>query len=142
MMSPGLYVSLVEVAAMSDLTFRKRFRSSYDSSPSLTLPVKKRYRGMFELILGTDSEEDEEDHTLGLDAMPPTLFVEIDRDVRELYTRSGSVRDRPVHALEAWTGHVDTRMTDTSQEGYDDHRLVHNRVVLGFFMLSGKFSRV
>nr|GFD39135.1 hypothetical protein [Tanacetum cinerariifolium] len=25
--------------------------------------------------------------------MPPTLFAEIDRDVRELYTRSGAVRD-------------------------------------------------
>nr|GEW25112.1 hypothetical protein [Tanacetum cinerariifolium] len=51
---------LVEVAAMSDLTFCKRFRSFYDSSPSLTLPIKKRYRGTSDLILGTDSEEDEE----------------------------------------------------------------------------------
>nr|GEY40066.1 hypothetical protein [Tanacetum cinerariifolium] len=59
-MSPGLSASMVEVAAMSDLAFCKRFRSSYDSSPSPTLPVTKRYRGMSELILGTDSEEDEE----------------------------------------------------------------------------------
>ncbi|GKD65564.1 hypothetical protein Tco_1307672 [Tanacetum coccineum] len=33
------------------------------------------------------------DHTQRLDAMPPTLFVGIDRDVRELYTRLGVVRD-------------------------------------------------
>ncbi|GJS79335.1 hypothetical protein Tco_0729216, partial [Tanacetum coccineum] len=33
------------------------------------------------------------DHTKRLDALPPTLFVNIDRDVRELYTRSGVVRD-------------------------------------------------
>ncbi|GKF74638.1 hypothetical protein Tco_0220970, partial [Tanacetum coccineum] len=33
------------------------------------------------------------DHTQRLDVMPPTLFTEIDRDVRELYTRSGAVRD-------------------------------------------------
>nr|GEY66019.1 hypothetical protein [Tanacetum cinerariifolium] len=31
--------------------------------------------------------------TQRLDAMPQTLFKEIDRDVRELYTRSGAVRD-------------------------------------------------
>nr|GEY17308.1 hypothetical protein [Tanacetum cinerariifolium] len=45
---------------MSDSAFRKRFRSSYDSSPLLTIPVWKRYRGTSELILGTDIEEDEE----------------------------------------------------------------------------------
>nr|GEV26034.1 hypothetical protein [Tanacetum cinerariifolium] len=53
-------VDIADVTAMSDLAFRKRFRSSYDSSPSLTLPARKRYRGASELILGTDSEEDEE----------------------------------------------------------------------------------
>nr|GFB00901.1 hypothetical protein [Tanacetum cinerariifolium] len=44
---------------MSDSAFRKRFRSSYDSSPSPALPVRKRYRGTSELILSTDSEGDE-----------------------------------------------------------------------------------
>nr|GEW18634.1 hypothetical protein [Tanacetum cinerariifolium] len=44
-MSPGLSVSIAEVADMSELAFRKRFRSSYDSSPSSTLLVRKRYRG-------------------------------------------------------------------------------------------------
>nr|GEY68951.1 hypothetical protein [Tanacetum cinerariifolium] len=34
-----------------------------------------------------------QDHTQRLDAMPPTLFVEIDKDARELYTRSRAVRD-------------------------------------------------
>ncbi|GJZ51170.1 hypothetical protein Tco_0605685 [Tanacetum coccineum] len=33
------------------------------------------------------------DHTQHLDALPPTLFADIDRDVRELYTRSGAVKD-------------------------------------------------
>nr|GEY47599.1 hypothetical protein [Tanacetum cinerariifolium] len=57
--------------------FRRRYRSSYEtpsSSSCLTLPVKKRYRGTFELILDTDSEEDEigeedtnEDEGHGLD---------------------------------------------------------------------------
>nr|GEV36409.1 reverse transcriptase domain-containing protein [Tanacetum cinerariifolium] len=40
--------------------FRKRNRSSYEtSSPSLTLRVRKRYRGTSKLILDTDSERDE-----------------------------------------------------------------------------------
>nr|GFC31632.1 hypothetical protein [Tanacetum cinerariifolium] len=43
-MSPILFVSIAEVAPMFDLAFRKRFRSSYDSSSSLTFPVRKRYR--------------------------------------------------------------------------------------------------
>ncbi|GJX64186.1 hypothetical protein Tco_0298529 [Tanacetum coccineum] len=34
-----------------------------------------------------------QDHTQRLDTMPPTLFAEIDRDVRDLYTRSRAVRD-------------------------------------------------
>ncbi|GJR18512.1 hypothetical protein Tco_0967039 [Tanacetum coccineum] len=33
---------------------------------------------------------------------------------------------RPMLALEAWAGHVDTRMNDMSHAGYDDHRLVHD----------------
>ncbi|GJS51948.1 hypothetical protein Tco_0625310 [Tanacetum coccineum] len=66
------------------------------------------------------------DHTQLLDALPPTLFADIDRDVMELYTRSGV---RPVFALEAWAGHVDTRMVDMSRAGYDDHRLIHDMLV-------------
>nr|GEU83590.1 reverse transcriptase domain-containing protein [Tanacetum cinerariifolium] len=84
----------------------------------------------------------------------PTLAMwtdptnEIDRNVRELYTRSRVVRDeifsqryrfrsleheqertavtfgalwRHVLALEACAGRVDTQMTDMSRAGYDDH---------------------
>ncbi|GJT25973.1 hypothetical protein Tco_0895910 [Tanacetum coccineum] len=83
-------------------------------------------------------------------------FIEIDRDVRELYTRSRAVKDeiffqryrlrsleqdqeravitfralwRPVLALETWAEHVDTRMANMSRAGYDDHRLVHDLLV-------------
>nr|GFB57657.1 hypothetical protein [Tanacetum cinerariifolium] len=56
-MSLSLSASITKVAAMPDSAFRKRFRSSYDSSPSPTLPVRKSYRGTSELILGADSEE-------------------------------------------------------------------------------------
>ncbi|GJV87856.1 hypothetical protein Tco_1531794 [Tanacetum coccineum] len=66
------------------------------------------------------------DHTQRLDALPPTLVADIDRDVRELYTKSGA---RPMLALEAWAGHVDTRMTDMPRARYDDHRLIHDMLV-------------
>nr|GEU82301.1 hypothetical protein [Tanacetum cinerariifolium]GEY01625.1 hypothetical protein [Tanacetum cinerariifolium] len=96
------------------------------------------------------------DHTQRLDAIPPTLIADIDKDVRELYTRSGVVRDeiflqrymfrslereqgrtvvmfgalwRPVLALKAWAGHVDTRLVDTSWYRYDNHRLIHDMLV-------------
>nr|GEX36056.1 hypothetical protein [Tanacetum cinerariifolium] len=59
-MSPGLSTGIAEVAVTSDSVFCKRFSSSYDSSPSSTLPVWKKYRGTSKLIFGTNSEEDEE----------------------------------------------------------------------------------
>ncbi|GKF91627.1 hypothetical protein Tco_0275328 [Tanacetum coccineum] len=69
--------------------------------------------------------------------LPPTLVADIFRDVRELYTRSGAVRDeifsqsfgRPVLALEAWAGRVDTRLADMSRDRYDDHRVIHDMLV-------------
>ncbi|GKF99860.1 hypothetical protein Tco_0301551 [Tanacetum coccineum] len=60
-MSSGLSASMTEVAAMSESAFRKRFRSYYESSTSVSLPdlpLRKRYRGTSELV--EDSEEDEE----------------------------------------------------------------------------------
>ncbi|GKB38805.1 hypothetical protein Tco_0883747, partial [Tanacetum coccineum] len=98
------------------------------------------------------------DHTQHLDALPPTLFADIDRDLRELYTRSEEVRDeifsqryrfkslereqeqeraimtlralwRSVLALEAWVGHVGTHMADMSWARYDEHRLIHGMLV-------------
>ncbi|GKF43374.1 hypothetical protein Tco_0129926, partial [Tanacetum coccineum] len=60
-MSSGLSASMAEVAAMSDSAFRKRFRSSYESSPFVSppdLPLWNHYRGTSKLV--EDSEEDEE----------------------------------------------------------------------------------
>ncbi|GJZ75257.1 putative reverse transcriptase domain-containing protein [Tanacetum coccineum] len=61
-------------------------------------------------------------HTQRLEALPPTLFADIDSNVKQLYTR-------PVLALEAWAGHVDTRLADTLQDSYDEHRLIHDMLV-------------
>ncbi|GKF48139.1 hypothetical protein Tco_0141390, partial [Tanacetum coccineum] len=46
-MSSGLSASMAEMAAMSEFVLRKRFRSFYESSPSVlppNLPSRKRYR--------------------------------------------------------------------------------------------------
>nr|GFA79286.1 hypothetical protein [Tanacetum cinerariifolium] len=229
-MSPGHSARVTESMDLSYLAFCKRYRSSYETpSPSPTLPVRMRYRGMSEPILDTNNEEDEigeedtdkdrldgkgygldekghglddegygldneghglddeghglddegrgldeeqavmiakadvseplglryealrqqelaadeaspvatptatipvdkdqfieigaqlelyegilQNHTQRLYAMPPTLFAELDRDVRELYTRA---LQRPVLVLEAWARHIDTHMADMS----------------------------
>ncbi|GJW05724.1 hypothetical protein Tco_1568147 [Tanacetum coccineum] len=63
-MSSGLSVSMAGVAAMFESIFRKRFRSSYESSPSLSLPdlpSRKHYRGTFELVEDSEEDDDEED---------------------------------------------------------------------------------
>ncbi|GJT09773.1 putative ribonuclease H-like domain-containing protein [Tanacetum coccineum] len=60
-MSSGLSSSLAEVAAMSESVLRKRFQSSCESLPYVSppdLPMRKRYRGTFELV--EDSKEIEE----------------------------------------------------------------------------------
>ncbi|GKB54402.1 hypothetical protein Tco_0905155, partial [Tanacetum coccineum] len=66
-MSSGLSASMAEVAAMSESAFRKRFRSSYESSPSLSppdLPSRKRYRGTSELVEDDEEDDDEEDEEI------------------------------------------------------------------------------
>nr|GEV68395.1 copia protein [Tanacetum cinerariifolium] len=72
-MSPGLSSGIAEVAAMYDSTFCKRFRSSYNSSPSPTLPVRKRYREDEDHVVGDEDlvawvkGPDVDDESYGLD---------------------------------------------------------------------------
>ncbi|GKD41832.1 hypothetical protein Tco_1266477 [Tanacetum coccineum] len=88
-----------------------------------------------------------------IDALPPTLFADIDRDVRELYTRSGAVRDeifsqrykfrslerdqekvavtfgalwRPMLELEAWAGQTDAQRAALWHAIYDVQRENHD----------------
>ncbi|GJS10602.1 hypothetical protein Tco_0367398, partial [Tanacetum coccineum] len=93
------------------------------------------------------------DHTQRLDALPPTLIMDIDRDVKELYTRSGVVRDeiflqrymfrslereqervavtfgalwRPVLSLEAWACQTDAQRAALWHAIYDTQRENHD----------------
>ncbi|GKE68716.1 hypothetical protein Tco_1526788 [Tanacetum coccineum] len=62
LMSLGHAAGVVEAMDLLDSPLCKRYKSSYETSPSSTspaLPIRKRYRGTSELILDTDSEEDE-----------------------------------------------------------------------------------
>ncbi|GKF77685.1 hypothetical protein Tco_0230155, partial [Tanacetum coccineum] len=66
-MSSGLSVDIAEVAAMSKSAFCKRFRSSYESSPSVSPPdlhSRKRYRGTSELVEDSKEDDDEEDEEI------------------------------------------------------------------------------
>ncbi|GKD81292.1 hypothetical protein Tco_1348131 [Tanacetum coccineum] len=66
-MSSGLSAGMAEVEAMSEFTFSKRFRSSYESSPSVSppdLPSRKHYRGTSELVEDSKEDDDEEDEEI------------------------------------------------------------------------------
>ncbi|GJW92007.1 hypothetical protein Tco_0169560 [Tanacetum coccineum] len=66
-MSSGLSASMAEMAAMSESALHKRFRSSYESSPSvspLDLPSRKHYRGTSELVEDSEEDDDEEDEEI------------------------------------------------------------------------------
>ncbi|GKF13602.1 hypothetical protein Tco_0055064, partial [Tanacetum coccineum] len=58
---------MAEVAAMYESTSRKWFRSSYESSPSMSppdLPSRKRYRGTSGLVEDSEEDDDEEDEEI------------------------------------------------------------------------------
>ncbi|GJX62356.1 hypothetical protein Tco_0295256 [Tanacetum coccineum] len=63
-MSSCLFAGMAELAAMSDFALCKRFRSYYESSPSVSppdLPLRKRYRGTSELVEDSEEDDDKED---------------------------------------------------------------------------------
>ncbi|GJT10878.1 hypothetical protein Tco_0857920 [Tanacetum coccineum] len=52
-LSPGMSARIAEAAALSPSSFHNRYRSSYETpspSSSLTLPIRKRYRGTSDLV--------------------------------------------------------------------------------------------
>nr|GEV30602.1 hypothetical protein [Tanacetum cinerariifolium] len=72
---------------------------------------------------------------LGEGSMPSTFevgqssrFRSLERE-NERATLTFGVLWRPVLALEAWAGHVDTRMEEISRARYDNHRLIHDMLV-------------
>ncbi|GJY72331.1 hypothetical protein Tco_0476034 [Tanacetum coccineum] len=79
-MSSGLSASMAEVVAMSESALRKRFRSSYESLPSVSppdLPSRKSYRGTFELVKDRDEGPTTEDKDLAVEDEGLTAGVEV-----------------------------------------------------------------
>ncbi|GJT20675.1 hypothetical protein Tco_0890612 [Tanacetum coccineum] len=143
-MSLGVSTSIAEVAAMSDLAFRKRFRSSYESLPSSSppdLPLRKHSRGTSELVEDKEEDEEEEDEEVevssdsdskseavgdeglaagdeGPDMRVESLGLEEDEVVPE--------GRQPVLALESWASQTDAQraalwhaISDTQEENWE-----------------------
>ncbi|GJU99642.1 hypothetical protein Tco_1328913, partial [Tanacetum coccineum] len=56
-----------KICDFSHIMLRKRFRSSYESSPSVSppeLPLRKRYCGTSELVEDNEDDDDEEDEEI------------------------------------------------------------------------------
>ncbi|GJW88920.1 hypothetical protein Tco_0164260 [Tanacetum coccineum] len=66
-MSSGRSASMAGVAAISESVLRKRFRSSYESSPSVSPPYPpswKSYRGTSKLVEDSKEDDEEEDEEI------------------------------------------------------------------------------
>ncbi|GKF01161.1 hypothetical protein Tco_0028084, partial [Tanacetum coccineum] len=83
-LSPGMPARIAEAAALSPSLFRKRYRSSYETpspSLSLTLPIRKRYQGISELIEDTkDESSDSDTDGEGSEDVGPGLEEEEDKE--------------------------------------------------------------
>ncbi|GKB63482.1 hypothetical protein Tco_0919668 [Tanacetum coccineum] len=103
-LSPGMSARIAEAAALSPSSFRKRYRSSYETpspSSSLTLPVRKRYRGTPELILDTDSEGDElEEEDTEEDVEDKSSDADGKREIERGLDDKGQGLDNEGHSLE------------------------------------------
>ncbi|GJY10024.1 hypothetical protein Tco_0378209 [Tanacetum coccineum] len=62
-LSPGMSARIAEATALSPSSFHKRYISSYKtpSPSSLTLPIRKRYRGTSKLVKDTEEESSDSD---------------------------------------------------------------------------------
>nr|GEY04098.1 hypothetical protein [Tanacetum cinerariifolium] len=150
MMSPSLSASIEKVAAMFDSMFRKRFRSSYKSLPSIAPLDLPSWKHSLEDEGPTAGDEgpsagDEggtriptppspkwSSGSLPISPKPPIIPLPISSPMISLTERTvvtfGALQ-RPMMELEAWAGYVDTRMADMSRAGYNDHKLVHDILV-------------
>ncbi|GJT61610.1 hypothetical protein Tco_1005143 [Tanacetum coccineum] len=76
---------------------------------------------------------------IALPMATPTATISVDEDQfiefrnleqeQERATMTFGALWRPVLALEAWAGHVDTRLADMSRARYDDNRLIQDMLV-------------
>nr|GEY98502.1 hypothetical protein [Tanacetum cinerariifolium] len=106
-LSPSISSRVTKAMTLSPLSFRKWYRSSYETlsssaSPasSMTLLIRKRYRGTFEPILDTKTEGDESEaegtssKSEDLEEEGPDVTVMVAAEVvTDEATSDGTVRD-------------------------------------------------
>ncbi|GJW77083.1 hypothetical protein Tco_0138765 [Tanacetum coccineum] len=83
------------------------------------------------LVTWVDPEDDRVYTDVPAYALPSALrykFRSLEREQERIAMTFGALW-RPVLALEALAGHVNTRLADTSRDRYDDHRLIHDMLV-------------
>nr|GEV05490.1 hypothetical protein [Tanacetum cinerariifolium] len=99
-MSPGLSAKVTEVMTLSPSSFRKRYRSSYETPSPLsspTLPIRKRYRGTSKLVKDTKDESSDLDTTReGLEDEGPGSEDEGPSSEEEEATPDGQQQTVPV----------------------------------------------
>ncbi|GJT93176.1 hypothetical protein Tco_1082021 [Tanacetum coccineum] len=121
-MSSGLFASMAEVAAMSEFAFRKRFRSSYESSPSLSppdLPLRKHYRGTSELVEYSEEDDDEEDDDEEDEEIKESLDSDsVSKDAEDKGPTAED--DDPTAGDEGLATGVEGLNTDDESHGLDD----------------------
>ncbi|GKA65028.1 hypothetical protein Tco_0764735 [Tanacetum coccineum] len=128
-MSSGLSASMAEVAAMSDSALRKRFRSSCESSPSVSppdLPLRKRYRRTSELVEDSEDDDDEEDEEI-------EESMDSDSVSEDAEDEGPTAKDEdPATEDEGHTARVESPGMDESRvDGLDDEVMVGMMRVVG-----------
>ncbi|GKB68059.1 hypothetical protein Tco_0929471, partial [Tanacetum coccineum] len=123
-MSSGLSASMAEVAAMSESMLRKRFWSSYESSPSMSppdLPSWKRYRGTSELVKESREDNDEEDEEIEKSMDSDSVSEDAEEEGPTAKDEDPAAKDEGITAgVEGPSMHDEGYGLDDERHGRDD----------------------
>ncbi|GJZ71812.1 hypothetical protein Tco_0635663 [Tanacetum coccineum] len=116
-MPSGLSASMAEVAAISESALRKRFRSSCQSSPSVSPPdllLRKHYRGTSELVEDSKEDDDEVDEEI-------EESIDSDSVSEDAEDKGPTAEDEePAAEDEGLTTRVESPVMDDEGYGLDD----------------------
>ncbi|GKD33999.1 hypothetical protein Tco_1249508 [Tanacetum coccineum] len=123
-MSSGLSAGMEKVAAMSEYAFCKRFRSSYESSPSLSppdLPSWKHYRGTSKLVEDSKEDDDEEDAEIEESLDSDNVSEDVEDEGPTTEDEDPAVRDESLAArVEDPRTNDESHSLDDESHGLDD----------------------
>ncbi|GKD19328.1 hypothetical protein Tco_1208486, partial [Tanacetum coccineum] len=143
-MSSGLSASIAEVAAMSESAFHKRFRSSYESSPSLSppdLPSWKCYWGTSKLVDDSEEDDGEEDKEIEESLDFDSVSEDAEDEGPTAEDEDLAARDEDLAARDEGPGiGVESYSSDDESHGLDDegYSVESDGLGLGQFWLWGQ----